>query len=587
MSPEHTPAVTRALAWRAAGGAARRLRFVSFAVPLSYGLLAAIFTGAFVTERGLVGETIWVELSAARPGWEGFLYPYDPSRRLLSVPFHLAYLISDRSYLPLHVINGVFLWLTGLLTCLIVRMLVPGHAFLAFCAGAIALTHGADRTIGMVALVQVRQSVVATLVAVLCLVVGWKQQRQRWLVPAGAAQATALWTYEPALPVLATALVLLVHRPVQWRRVGPWAIGWLAVPFLYVATLFERYVVSGESSYQASRVVSRSLVETLGLALALPVDGILFPQWPVGWWTTVADGCQDLVASRLWIPVAIGAATFCVTAALARLPGRKHDASTTLSWLGTAAVMLLAAYAPYLFVGNVVAPNLPPGYWRVHYYAAPVIGFVLATLAAFVGSRGGLRGKAVALIFSALVVATGLSCGLLAQMQEERRWNEYRRVLLGILDAAPRVKDDTFVALLGMPATRTTSLCLATPPADPFFDTMWFNSALQLLYPGTRVAGSYWREDGSTSGAVRYAFTDEGVVLERTEVTVEGERFRYDQVLAFEFDPNAGVRLLTTLPTGLVPGSLNGVYTPSTRVVPGSSASEAVERFSQRPAFSR
>ena len=94
---------------------------ISWIAAAVYAALAFVFWGRFVLERGLHAETVWIELSQARPGWAGFLYPYDASRRFMSLPFHAAYLMSDGSYLTMHLLYGAFVFLTGWLTWLLVN----------------------------------------------------------------------------------------------------------------------------------------------------------------------------------------------------------------------------------------------------------------------------------------------------------------------------------------------------------------------------------------------------------------------------------------------------------------------------------
>lgn len=549
----------------------------------AYAVLTAVFLGVFVIPHGLSGETIWVELSVARPGWEGFFYPYDSSRRLMSAPFHLAYLISHQSYLPLHWINGIYLWLTGVLTWRLVRRLLPEAPTLAAWAGALALTHGADRLIGFMPILQVRQSVVATLLAILLLLRGWQTGRVTLLLAAMGAQAVALWTYEPAIPMLFVAPVFLLRRHMTPRRTALWAAGWWAVPSLYVSLVLYRLMVAGEQSYQATRLVRRSVPEMIVTLGSFVADGLMFWRWPSRWWDTVATLCHADVVAVTWIPLAVGLVTAAAAGAYLRrfhAPAAPEAFTRRLVDAGwRMALLLLAAYLPFLLVGNISAPTPPPGPWRVHFFAAPALGFFLAAAGFLLyDTRHAARQLAGGALVT-LVLACGLSAALMADLQAGRTWTEYRRTLVAIRDAAPRLRDDTFVALFGMPSAPESSVCPDAPAGDPFLDTMWFNSGLQLLYPNTQLAGSYWRTDGSMSGAVRYRFDADAVRLDRTAVTVEGERFDYSHVVAFRFDAVQGAQLLDHLPTDVVPSPAAAAYAPRQRILPGPPADDSVSHF--------
>jgi hypothetical protein len=535
-----------------------------------YAVLTWVFLFCFVDGRGLVGETSWIELSQTRPGIAGFIYPYDASRRLLSVPFHLAYLTSDGSYRSLHVVNALLVFLTGVLTCLLVRIATSVPLAVCFAAGAIALVCGADKSVAVMSMMQVRQSVVAALVAIVCLTRGWMTGQPWWLFPAAIAQATALWTYEPALPVLAAAAVLLGRGPTP--RVVAWGAGWLAVPTCYLVLLALRYA-SGGSSYQAGRLIARTPSELLSTLFGLLADGLAFWRWPVDWWRTYLLTCQAATAGRMAIPLAVGLVSFVVCSVT--LWRRAHGGEKDVSRWTFAIVLffLLAAYLPFLAI-DLASPGQPtPGAWRAHYFAAVPAGVLLAMLA-YRASRLVRWTGSVATLLGAAIVAAGLVAGMAAQLEASRKWSEYRRVTAAIVESAPRIADDTFVALLDVPAPIVLSACEPSPPTDPFNDTMWFNSALQVFYPGTRLAGSYWLETGETRGAVIYRVQGDTIALERTAVSVEGERFGVDQLIAFRYDPRAGAVLLRSLPDSFMHGDSARGYAPLARITPGEAPPE-------------
>jgi hypothetical protein len=253
-----------------------------------------------------------------------------------------------------------------------------------------------------------------------------------------------------------------------------------------------------------------------------------------------------------------------------RLPA---DAGPWAAPAAGAALFLLAAYAPFVPVGG--------GNWRTHFYAAPAAAVLLALAAVWLDAR--LRaGRVLAIVVVTLIVGTGLAVGLLSQVQASWGWAMYRRVVTGIVEAAPRLKDDTLVVLVGVPARHSRSACDPRPRTDPFMDTMWFNSAVQVLYPRSRLVGLYWRQDGSSLGSIRFTFDARGATLEKTTIEVEATRFGYDQMIAFRYDHRSGSTLLSRFPADDIPGAVASAdYRPEARILPGPPPSETLRKLAR------
>lgn len=558
-----------------------RRNFSPWFVAACYALLTWVFWGTFVLDRGLHGETIWIELSQTRPGWEGFLYPYDASRRFMSVPFHLAYLLSDGSYLSLHLLYGVFIWLTGFLTYLLVRNCLPEAEFLSFAAGAIALTHGGDGSINFVPMIVVRQAVVAILIALLLFRIAWQRSRPALFIPIAVAQGVSLWTYEPGMLSLLFAPLLIYRKGVSPRRFVLWSTAWSVVPMLNVISLLHRYLVAGQASYQSARLASHwSFAGTTERLWGLVINGLAFWEWPVQW-SRLLQGCFSIIQQQITVPLVIGVVGF---AACALFIGRRNTALrsgvSSRPVLLVVGVYLLLSYLPFLLLAeSALQGKHVVSFYRAQFYAAVPAAIVLAVTAVTIDWR--LYGRSfVAVALCTAIVASGLWCGLVSQLERSRKWALYRKVVQGIVEAAPRIKDDSFVALVNVPTTRFYSICETAKPVDPFGDTMWFNSALQVFYPNTRLVGIYWREDGISPGSIQFTFDSRGARLERTNVTVKGETFSYDQVIAFEYDSKQGAVLLRSLPWARIPGSVNSDrYDPMKRILPGPAPKETLRKL--------
>lgn len=543
--------------------------------PLTYLILTLVFWGRFVLERGLHAETVWIELSQLHPGWEGFLYPYDSSRRFMSVPFHAAYLLSNGSYLPLHLIFGLFVFLTGWLTWMLVKRLFPNAPLLAFIAGSLALIHGADLSTNTTPMIVVRQSVVALLGAAVCFRIGWEWRRLWLLVPAALLQALSLWTYEPGLLLLAAIPTIIWNGRRDFHRWLAWTAAWSVVPALFVASLVQRYLVEGTSSYQSAKLASQfdPIVAATGLPKLL-YRGVAFWAWPIPWYRTQMQGCAGDVWSRIAPALLAGTALFAVLALLLR---KQSSSDRSVPWtkaLTLATICVALAYVPFLALGDV-------GAWRTQFYAAPPAAILLALAFTGLDAIAVARGR-LAVLLATAVAASGMFVGLVSQLDMSYRWRIHRLVMDGIVREAPRLRDDTLVVLSNVPTGFPYAVCDNAAPVDPFLDTFWFNSALRVLYPGAKIAGVYWRSDLSSPGAIEYQFDESGARLRRSNTITTPDRVPYDRIVAFHYDQRSGSHLMEQFPAGEIPGSrASGSYAPRARILPGPPPAETRNRLSQ------
>lgn len=545
-----------------------------------YLVLTLVFWGSFVLERGLPGETGFIELSQNRPGLEGFVYPFDSSRRWMSASFHLAYLISDGSYFTLHLIFGIYIFLTGGLTYAILRRLGMDR-LLAFVAGAMALTHGADRGINWIGFIVQRQAIVLLLAAILLVMAAARAKRPSavasLIVGSAAALYVSLWTYEAVLP-LSLAVPLLLWRVAKGRGWMLWSAGWLILPLINGAVIARRYFLLGEQSYQ-SRLLSNAGVSLAGMMQNLTIlirDGLSFWMWPVRY-AAAASGCEGEILWTMAPGLVLGLVVF---AAAGVAVGRTQLSSTEPRRLVAAAVIA----GTFLLLSYSVFPPVTSDAWRTQLFAAPPAAVLLAIVFRYLGSLVG-RPLALTLPAAALVVASGLASGQLDQLNLRQHWAAYRHAMGAMVNVAPRIGDNSLVLLVDLPTRLSYSLCPIQDPFDPFADVMWFNSALQVLYPDTKLVGIYYRNDGSTSDSIRFTFDEYGAHFLRSGIGVEGREFAYNQIIAFRFDQVEGVVLAKEfsrelLPTTDVASSAIGTgYNPFGRILPGPAPSETRKKL--------
>jgi len=115
---------------------------------------------------------------------------------------------------------------------------------------------------------------------------------------------------------------------------------------------------------------------------------------------------------------------------------------------------------------------------------------------------------------------------------------------------------------------------------DPFYGShFWFDNALRLAYPRTRVAGIYFYEDGSPGPGMnlrlherQWSYTNEGVTPLITSADV-------GQTLALRDDP-AGVQVLAEIPAFVCSDACaRHPYEPRARIQAGPPAIEARHRY--------
>jgi hypothetical protein len=540
----------------------KQRRLLALLVISSYVLLTFVFWGTFVADRGLPGETGFVELSQARPGIEGFVYPYDSARRLMSLSFHSAYLLSNGSYLSLHLLFGAWILATGLLTYLIVRSLVPQSVVIAYLAGAVSITFGADQGLNWAAYVVQRQTVVFGLLAIWLLLWAWEHKRPWLFLLVAICQFVSLWTYEACLPALLITPLLLFRPPLHKRRLIFYSAAWSAIPGAKLLLLvYANWVLRG-ATYEARVLATRPAVITLVENLVtLAARGLAFWNWPKYAYAAAA-GCEAAALGRIIAPLLAGIAIFLLAALLIRRLDRLDPGSAKVGFgrlIPSGLVFFALAYALFTFL-----PAPTP--LRTQFVSAVPGAIVIAALCCWLDSLVGARGI-LSVGLTSLVVGCGLSAGLLQQLGLAHDWSGYRKIMGAIVDAVPCLKDDTMVVLVDMPQRISYSLCANDAPFDPFRDVMWFNSGLQVMYPGTKLVGIYYREDGSGSDSIRFRFASDGATLDQAGVGLEGNQFGYARMVAFRYDRDQGAVLLDTFPAASIPGAAAAAsYEPRTRI---------------------
>jgi hypothetical protein len=530
----------------------------------SYVALTFVFWGVFVVDRGLPAETGMIELSDVRPGLNGFTYPYDPARRFMSLSFHIAHLLSNGSYLSLHLIFGALILLTGCLGYSITRLLPPRSRLFAYLVGAVSICFGADQGANWAGYTVQRQTTTFALAAVWLLLAAWNRKTPWLLLLVGIFQYLSLWTYEACLlPLLAVPLLLYLHtlRTVRTRFVL-YCSAWSIVPIAKLTSLIYHNWILHEQSYEASVLAGNITVRALGYKLVfLVAKGLAFWNWPA-YPYSLASGCQAEVLRRAAVPVLAGVAILLLCAFVIRRfedPDAFHPPLAPLKVILVSLFFLVLTYVPFIMLQGI-------SLLRTQLVAAVPAAAVIIALVFWLDSLVRMRGI-VMIVVIGVIAGCGLASGMFQQLELDHDWKGYRKIMKAIVEAAPCVKDDTMIVLVQVPTRISYSLCSNDLAFDPFRDVMWFNSGLQVLYPDTKLAGIYYRSDGSGSESIRFNFADKGAVLDRAGIGLEGNHFGYDHMVAFGFDQDRGAVLLDMFPTTSVPGAAKTeTYSPKARI---------------------
>ena len=302
-----------------------------------------------------------------------------------------------------------------------------------------------------------------------------------WCVLSMVGVRLCLWSYESALGIvlLAPAIVLFARRRSLTRVRVAYALAYYIPALYYIRLSIARYVDGDGSTYQEGVLRPDDSIGPMLDDLAFNVESSLrFWAWD-----------DQPPATGVW-PVIVGlvGATIVVLGGIAvhRLHGRQEDAfpgRRSLTATALVGVVLLAASFPaYLLLDS--ARSL----WRTQFLSG--IGFGIALAAGVCLAMTFLAGRrfrsGAALVLTGLVAYFGVAASYGVGSFHYQVWDRHRDAIAAILEIAPRLEPKTVVVYTDVPRS-----------ADPFGDTLWFDWAIKLAYPGVEVVGEYFRDDGT------------------------------------------------------------------------------------------
>jgi len=448
----------------------------------------------------------------------------------------LGYAMTPNSFVGLNVLHVILMLAKAWLLFAIILALLPRAYFVAFWAAALFMIYPADGDLFATRVTNYHMAVVFYLAAVYCLILYWQRGRRWWLVAAMFALVLDLGTIEVSYPlVLVTPGVLLLRGGKPTRRFWRVMAAWYAVPFVLAVVSVANSLRGG--SYQQHVLGMENLALGERIRSGLFHFGRAYYQTLVGVWREVAGAGA---ASRLYVLIAIlvSVLTFSVGLWLARGMARDNRAPIMMSVAGLAVIGL----------GFLMFLPLPHRVFNEHVFLFSSAG--AAMFVAGVGwwfSSHGHWGRVAGT--ACLAVVTGMSTvgALNLHAAVANLSLQEQHVLASMAEQMPSVP-------------RQPSVVLVFDATDEMSHVIWhigssveFIHSVRYLYKAPQLQVYVCHPESGVWGLVNEAcqFSPEGV-----EITWAGRRdhtYRYDQIIAFQFDPAVGaLRLLNELPDDAV-----------------------------------
>lgn len=147
-------------------------------------------------------------------------------------------------------------------------------------------------------------------------------------------------------------------------------------------------------------------------------------------------------------------------------------------------------------------------------------------------------------------------------------WERQRKVVAQLIRAVPQVKPETILFLRNVPRA-----------GDPFGDTMWFDMALRLSYPGTEVSGAYFYTDNTPApGSSFHIYEDEWLWEEKGYPPLIREAPVSDALI---IDYAGGkMQVVGKIPPDMCAEACEmSDYHPESRIIRGKPSVQAVNRY--------
>jgi hypothetical protein len=544
---------------------------------VTYALLVLVMWLPFNPCGGMPYESHFLFNSEVWP-IKGILFPSDSLRPHTSTFYHLSFVLGEvlgigGSFVPFQIVYAALWWARGFLVFLILRRWLPGQSLFAFCCGALVVAHASDHALMWVGQLNQFGFIFWMLLAFylyLRAVESDNVSRGRWLL-AGAlfTQYMSLWSYESQLLlILAAPVAMMLSERFRVSLNRKILAAWYIVPALYLALTAHKYLTGLEGSYQSS--VLRTSWSFAALAHDLwfnVIASLRFWRWSdnVSW---------PLPPEWLHTLGLLGAGVFMLGSAGVIVFREEREELASLSsraWVVLLAVSLFVvvlSFPAYLFLDSAAS------LWRTQFLSGIGAALVWGSLAGLAGGLlpGRLRDWPF-LALGALIVFFGTANALRLAAMHDQIWSRHRQAVEALLQLAPRLPERSIVVATGVPKAN-----------DPFGSNMWFNFALKLTYPGSRISGVYFYDDGTPAAGNHLRLEGTDWVWDGSFESPGYERREVENTLALSYESVGKAHVLEELPGVLSPAAeATRRYDPRKVIQQGPPSPRALRRYAPCP----
>jgi hypothetical protein len=533
-------------------------RFEPAVVAALYLVLTLLAWGLLATDRGLFqDDTALLAWSHVLRDFlhRAFIHYGNTTRFLVAWPYALA-LLTSWPRLALQLLYGA-VWLgIGVAARAVARQLFPESPWLAFVAGGLTLCASADYLTNSLVASSYNLSVLAFLLAVLCLLKWYRGASWAWLAAAVLALNASVWMTDAAFAALfAVPGFLVAGDGWRWRRrqlVA--AVAWYtaAAPYLL---WFLHLFLTGSYVRQALRPMSwGARVFHLARLVAwnfTPWQWLVRPNWVAAPAPLLSTGFRTAVAG---IGTGLFVAAACCLRPAPSPAGERSSPIDSPRFRATLlACLLMGVAANVIFVSAPIAES----YYRTHLLSRVWASILVAAIGWQLLSK---RRTALAITILGVFVFCGLYSAIERQDYYLGYWRQQRSELRSIVEQVPGLRPEATLVLL-RPALPTDSY-IATEV--PYLARSWFT----LL-----CRGAYRSQVWSQRPQQGLGCTFGGGSLTCTNPPEAPATVPLRNLVLMRFDPRRHrYELLRSIPADLVAGAALGprelaAYDPASMIV--------------------
>lgn len=492
-------------------------KYFFFLTPL---LIAFISHFAF-GYRGITNETVHLEISLNESGLSKFLYPYDSSRRLMQIPYALALLIDDYSYVGFVIVFLIVVSLNILLFSLILKQLFNLKNKQIFLAQIIYGLYFADSSNNFIPMFVVKFSILFFLLSILVYLS--KNFRLIHVPLLVIFQMISMFTYDViiVLFLISGLLIFLTKNSNKFSKL----FLYYSPIFMIILLLINRYLIEGGSSYQSKQLNFGNISNNLSNFWTILIHSYNFLSWPVGWISNLSLVKRIEVFKFSNIILTLSALVIIMLLWRAR-----HHAKLLLITIFS----VILSIVPYAFIGNSIDLELA-GPWRSLLLASLPVSFFFFYLI-----HSNTRAANVCNLFIATYVISGLLAASLSQLYYKEKWEQYVTFSRDLHSTFSNPNMNSLIIMFDESSSQSintsNTFSVNLPLLNSIFESnIWFNSTIQLLYPDKNLVGLYYSNDGQIASDIEIEVRPNEVEIIYSNVGVNKTKFQCDEIYFLKY----------------------------------------------------